>query len=252
MPIASKPQTTVTQTASTVSKRVSGRPPDMSEGYRIETVTDGVLRDAAERFVYRIYRAVEYCAASPRERVEEIQRWADRSVFHVVINDHEEVVGTVRTVVGPYDDLPIGSFVRTETGLADPMCEVGALAVDPAARSTGVIEHLYRAAWMHSARSDASALVGVIEPWLLDAFTNYYSMPFVPIGESRHYLGAHCVPAALPMTGATYEAVAAANPGFLWWNSEAAEPAEIIEWGFPILLTDSVQAKVPRQEAAPR
>ncbi len=230
---------------------LSGRPADLDPGMRLEQVTEGPLRDKAEAFVYDVYREMGYCDPSPRRRVEELQPWADRAVFHVVLDDTDRVYGTVRTVFGSYDELPIGHFRRTDFDVADPVCELGALAVDHTARSTGVIEHLYREGWLHACRAGASALVAVIEPWLLDVFTGTYGLDFQTVGEGQDYLGAYCVPAAFPHVPASYETLGRRNPEFTKWTAERIEIHEIIDWGFPIILTDGGGMEVRPAEPSP-
>lgn len=232
--------------------RTSGRPADLSPGLRMEEVVDGPLLDRAEEFVYDVYRHVGYCQASSRKRVEELQRWSDRSVFHVVADESDVVVGTVRTVLGQYEELPIGQFARNDFRHSDPVCELGALAVEASARSTGVIEHLYRAGWLDAARSESSALVAVIEPWLLEVFISSYGLAFEQIGDGKDYLGGYSVPTAFPLVPRTYEILGEQNPGFLSWNGEAATVEELTKWGFPIILTDEAPAESPahRQIAA--
>lgn len=230
------------------TRRTSGRPADLSPGLRMEVVAGGPLLDRAEEFVYDVYRQVGYCRSSSRKRVEELQRWSDRSVFHVVADEADVVVGTVRTVVGEYDELPIGQFLRNDFRHSDPVCELGALAVEASARSTGVIEHLYRAGWLDAARSGSSALVAVIEPWLLDVFISSYGLAFEQIGEGQDYLGGYSVPTAFPLIPRTYEVLTEQNPGFMRWNGEAATAEELTKWGIPIILTDDVPAESVAQQ----
>lgn len=225
------------------TRRSSGRPADLSPGLRMEVVERGPLLDRAEEFVYDVYRQVGYCRTSSRKRVEELQLWSDRSVFHVVADEADVVVGTVRTVVGQYDELPIGQFLRNDFRHPDPVCELGALAVEASSRSTGVIEHLYRAGWLQAARSGSSALVAVIEPWLLEVFISSYGLAFEQIGEGMDYLGGYSVPTAFPLVPRSYEILTERNPGFMRWNGEAATVEELIKWGIPILLTDAVPAE---------
>lgn len=214
----------------------------------MEVVEGGPLLDRAEEFVYDVYRQVGYCRSSSRKRVEELQRWSDRSVFHVVADEADVVVGTVRTVVGQYDELPIGQFRRNDIRHSDPVCELGALAVEASARSTGVIEHLYRAGWLHAARSKSSALVAVIEPWLLEVFTSSYGLAFKQIGEGQDYLGGYSVPTSFPLVPRSYEILAERNPDFMRWTGEAVTVEELINWGIPIVLTDNVPAESGAQQ----
>ncbi len=218
----------------------AGRPASLDPGLRVVPVTDGSLWAAAESLVYEVYREVGYCAPSPRKRVEELQPWADVSHFHVVVDESDQVLGAVRTILGGYEDLPIGQFERTDQTHEDPLCELSSLAIRPGARSTGVLEHLFRAGWLEAARSKATALVSVIDGWLLEVFNDSYGMPFVPIGAGRHYMGGDVVPAALPLVRSMYEEVYEVNPEFIRWNFELVEPSEFAVLDLPIILTDPV------------
>jgi hypothetical protein len=235
--------------AATRQKQAPGRP-QLADGMRVVTVTDGPLRDEVEHFVYRIYREVGYCDVSPRERVEELQRWADESVWHVVLGEDDEIQGTGRTVIGGYDDLPVGAFDRIDHRLDDPMCELGALAVRPGARSTGLVEHVYREAWVRSAREGTNGFIAVLEPWLVEIMTTIYGFPFYEIGQGKHYLGGYSMPMVMPLSPESYEAIARGNPVFYAWNTEVIEPEEMAAWGMPIVLTDSVAEAVAAEDAA--
>ena len=46
------------------------------------------------------------------------------SRLRVVMDDEGEVIGVVRTIFGPYDELPVGQFERTDTSHPDPVCEL--------------------------------------------------------------------------------------------------------------------------------
>lgn len=218
--------------------KLIGRPAALEPGLRTVTVAGGSMWEASERLVYDVYRESGYCEESSRHRVEELQRWSERSIFHAVIDESEQVIGAVRTIFGSFSDLPIGQFERTDHSHADPVCELSSLAVRPGSRSTGVIEQLYRAGWYQAARTGASALVGVIEEWLLRVFNENYGMPFAPIGVGRFYLGGHSIPVALPLERGMYERVYAKNPDFIDWNFEVVPAAEFEALDLPIILTD--------------
>lgn len=213
----------------------SGRPAELMPGHRVVTITGGDLWTQAEAFVYDIYRQVGYCEESPRKRVEELARWEDRSRLHAVMDDDDEVIGVVRTIFGPYDTLPVGQFERTDHTQPDPVCELSSLTVRTDVRSTGVIEHLYRAGWLDAFRSESTTLVALIDDWLLDVFQGTYRLPFGVIGIGKEYMGSTPVPVAMPLDGGSYQLTADENPDFWAWTLEAIEPHEVDAWGLPRL-----------------
>ncbi len=216
----------------------SGRPAELLPNHRLVTITGGDLWLQAEAFVYDIYRSVGFCEESPRRHVEELARWSDASTFHAVIADDDEIIGTIRTIVGSYDDLPIAKFRRVDHRHGDPVCELSSLTVRQDVRSTGVIEHLYRAGWLAAFREGTNAAVALIDDWLLEVFVATYHLPFVIIGEPQPYMGGDPIPVALSLEGAAYDAMAASNPDFWRWTLEALTPEEAQAWGLPTTLGD--------------
>lgn len=211
----------------------SGRPAALLPDHHLELVTGGDRWVQLEAFVYDIYRQVGYCEESPRRRVEELARWDDRSRFHAVFDGDDEPVGVVRTILGPYDELPVGKFTRTDFRDPDPVCELSSLTVRTDVRSTGVIEHLYRAGWLDALQRGASAVVALIDQWLLDVFVETYHLPFTVIGVAREYMGGVPVPAGLPLGGQHYRPMAASNPDFWAWTLEAMTADEAEAWSMP-------------------
>lgn len=230
--------------------RVSGRPQDLLPGHRLVTITGGDLWMRAEAFVYETYLAIGYTHPSSRHKVEELARWADKSRFHAVLAEDDRLVGTVRTIFGRYDELPVSQFERTNHDDPDPVCELSSLVVDPNQRSTGVIEHLYRAGWLDAWRSGSQAVVALIDDWLYEAFTSIYRLPFRQIGIGKPYMGTSPVPVALPLNGAEYQDLARTNPRFWAWTLEALTGSEVRDWDLPIVLVDS-PAVVPGETGAP-
>ena len=221
----------------------SGRPQALQPGHRLEIIgNDDDLWDAAEAFVYRNYLDLGYTEASPDQKVAELQRWAEGSRFHAVVDDDDAIVGTVRTIFGPYAELPVSQFERTDDTDGDPVCELSSLVVDPHQRSTGVIEHLYRAGWLDAWRTGSNAVVALIDEWLLTVFCRTYHLPFRKIGVQQHYMGSDPVPVAMPLQGTDYLAMARTNPHFWAWTLEAISAQEIAAWGLPIVITDDVLA----------
>ncbi len=214
-------------------RAASGRPAELLPGHRLEMVTGGDRWLQLEAFVYDIYRQIGYCDESPRHRVEELARWDERSRFHAVFDEADEAVGVVRTIFGAYDELPVGKFARTDFRDRDPVCELSSLTVRTDVRSTGVIEHLYRAGWLDALRAGSEAVVALIDEWLLDVFVDTYHLPFRVIGISEEYMGGVPVPAGLPLAGAHYAPMAASNADFWAWTLEAVTAEEAIRWGLP-------------------
>ncbi len=211
----------------------SGRPADLLPRHRLETVTGGDRWVQLEAFVYDIYRQVGYCDESPRRRVEELARWTDASRFHAVFDDEDQVIGVVRTIFGRYADLPVGRFTRTDFRDPDPVCELSSLTVRNDVRSTGVTEHLYRAGWLDAFRHGSTAVVALVDAWLLEVFVDAYHLPFSVIGLGREDMGGAPIPAGLPLAGHHYAAMASTNPDFWRWTLEAVEPGEVKRWGLP-------------------
>jgi hypothetical protein len=213
----------------------SGRPAELQPGHRIVTITGGDLWTQAEAFVYDVYRQVGYCDESPRHRVEELARWETRSRLHAVMDDEGEVIGVVRTIFDPYDELPVGQFERTDTSHPDPVCELSSLTVRTDVRSTGVIEHLYRAGWLDAFRSGSTTLVALIDDWLLEVFQGTYRLPFTVVGAGKESMGSTPVPVAMPLHGPDYQVTADENPDFWAWTLEALTAAEAERWSLPLL-----------------
>ncbi|HXH56183.1 N-acyl amino acid synthase FeeM domain-containing protein [Iamia sp.] len=220
------------------ARPASGRPADLLPSHNLLRISGGELWDAAEAFVYDIYRQIGYCEESPRRRVEELPRWNDRSIFHAVIDDDGTVIGTVRTIVGRYSELPVGKFERTDSHLADPVCELSSLTVRTDVRSTGVIEHLYRAGWLDAFRGRSNAVVALIDEWLFDVFVDTYHLPFTVVGVAQEYMGGVPIPVALPLAGRHYVDMAMTNPEFWRWTLEAVTPDEARAWNLPTRLAD--------------
>mgnify|MGYP001167109220 CR=1 FL=1 len=228
------------------SRPPSGRPLDLLPGHRLVRVTGGDDWLKAEAFVYEMYVKIGYTDPSPRHRVEELALFDTRSIFNVVMDESDTVIGTIRNIYGNYNDLPVNQFDRTDHADPDPVCELSSLVVDPTQRSTGVIEHLYRAGWRDAWRSGSSALVALIDDWLFDVFKDTYRLPFRRIGVAQHYMGTDPVPVALPLTAPAYLDHVRENPQFWAWILEGIQPREVNDWNLPIILLDEA---TPRPEA---
>lgn len=221
----------------------SGRPVPLQDGHRVELITSGARWDQAETFVYDHYLRLGYTHENNIHRVSELQHWADRSRFHAVFDEQDHIIGTVRTIFGDYEALPVSQFERTDHGDGNPMCELSSLVVDPRKRSTGVIEHLYRAGWLDAWRSGSAAVVALIDDWLFTVFRHTYHLPFRKIGVQHHYMGSDPIPVALPLHAEAYLPMARTNPHFWAWTLEALTAQEIADWQLPIVITDDVLAE---------
>lgn len=217
----------------------SGRPADLSPDHSLITISGGALWAKAEAFVYEMYVKVGYTEPSQLHRVEQLTKYADRSRFHAVIDGDGTIIGTIRTIFGPYGELPVHQFDRTDDSDPDPVCEFSSLVVDHTVRSTGVIEHLYRAAWLDARRSNSRTVVALIDEWLMDCFLDTYRMPFRPVGIGREYMGGVPVPVAMPLRGEAYEGLAKENPDFWLWILEAVTPDELRDWQLPVVILES-------------
>lgn len=219
---------------------VSGRPPQLLDHHHIEVVTGGDAWIEAEAFVYERYRRVGYTQPSPHQRVEELARWADRSRFHVVYSDDGHIVGTMRTIPGTYAELPVGQFDRFDFDNPDPVCELSSMVVDESVRSSGVLEHLFRAGWSDATRLGASAIVALIDVWLLEMMRFHFGMPFIPIGVPHFHMGGKVVPVAMDITRAGMAEIAKNNPAWWLWNLEEMTEEEIHRFDIGDLVPQAI------------
>ncbi|MCB0977388.1 MAG: hypothetical protein KDB02_08005 [Acidimicrobiales bacterium] len=214
-------------------RSLSGRPADLLDHHRLVTITGGPMWESAERFVHDTYVELGYTAPSARKHVEELAPYESMSIFHAVVDEDDQIVGTVRNIFGSYDDLPVGKFHRIDGVDPDPLCELSSLVVSPSVRSTGVIEHLYRTGWLDAFRMGCHAVVAIIDDWLLDVFQQNYGLPFRQIGSGREYMGGVPVPVALSLDGTDYDDLARRNPLFWEWVLEEVSDSEFEEWALP-------------------
>jgi hypothetical protein len=222
------------------ARPVSGRPLDLDHGLTLRNLSteDGETYARAERFVYEIYRAAGYCRESSRHRVEELQPWRDDCELWTVLDEEGTVLGTTRIIFGPWADLPVGQFRRIDDRDADPVAELSSLAIAPTARGLSVVVHLCRAAFVHSWRRGASALVCIIDGWMVDLLCDVYALPMRPVGAKRFHMGGDVTPSSMSFVGSEFEETARRNTGYWQWMTEAFTPEEIGRWDIPIVLDD--------------
>jgi len=211
----------------TAGPMMSGRPPELPDGYTLLTITGGDRWMEAEAFVYERYVTLGYTGESDRRRVEESARWADRSKFFAMTDEQDRIVGTIRSIVGTYDQLPVGQFERTDFDDADPLCELASIVVDKSVGGSGVLEHLFRAGWADSLHVGAGAILGLVDRWLLDVFRDVYAMPFVPIGIPHYHMGGNVIPVTMSTSRAAVVEMARNNPEFVAWNFEVLSYEEL-------------------------
>lgn len=210
---------------------VSGRPKDLREDHQLVTITGGDIWMEAEAFVYERYVSLGYADHSSRRRVEELSRWHDHSRFHAVVADDGEFIGTVRTILGPYQNLPVGQFERTNFDDPNPLCELSSLVVKKEFGGTGVLDHLFRAGWADALRLGARGIVALIDTWIFDVLCDLYCMPFSQLGEPHYHMGGDVVPVVMSTSQSAMSQIAHHNPDFYRWNMEALTPAEITRFG---------------------
>ena len=210
----------------------SGRPPDLLPHHHLVQITGGDAWMKAEAFVYDIYLKLGYTAESSRSQVEELARFHDYSRFFAVVDEDDRVIGTIRAIYGEFEDLPVGKFTRVDFEDQGAMCELSSIVVDPSVRSIGIIEHLYREGWADATRSGCSAITGLGEKWLLDAFRDTYGLPFVPVGQPKYYMGGDVIPMIMTNNVDAMHEICRCNPGYLGWNMEALTDDELDQFGF--------------------
>ena len=188
-------------------------PPPLHPGYRVGRASGHHLSEA-ERLEYSIFVELEYCRPSSELRSMEYEPWRSESVFQVVVDDQDSVVGTVRTLFGEYDHLPVGKFERTHELPADPVLEYASLADPPGHRAQGVAEELYRAVFQDAVRLGAAGLVALGERWILDFLNGTYGLGFRQLGPSRWYMGGDCFPMGVGLSD-LIRRLARSQPSFL-------------------------------------
>lgn len=211
---------------------VSGRPPDLLEGHELLVISGGDRWMDAEAFVYDCYVKLGYTNESSRKQVEELVRFAEHSRFHAVVDERGDIIGTTRVIFGTFDSLPVGKFTRIDWFDEEPMAELSSIVVDPSARSTGVIEHLYRSGWADAITNGARTITGLGERWMLDTFRHTYALPFVPCGIPEYYMGGEVIPMTMSARPHIMSETARCNPQFWLWAVERLTDEQIAELGY--------------------
>ena len=196
---------------------------------------DDELWDAAERFVYSVFRVSGFCKESPREWVEETQPWRDDSTLHVVVEDDGRVMGVCRTILGTYDELPVSQFPPQIPIRSGVLCEIGSLAVRPSQRGLGVANELHRVAFQAGIRSDAEGFCFLIDQWMFEFFRSHYGLPVRALAPPRAFMGGDVVPTAMWMPE-MLEQIAVIRPRVYNWSVEGLEPELRARLDLPIVL----------------
>ena len=193
--------------------------------------------DSAAEFVYDEYRRRGWCRSSATRRVPEHEPWADISVFHLLVDTSEGIAGTLRTVIGRFDDLPIGSqYPRSSVWPPDLCCEFGAFVVAADAKKLQATSYLHRSALEVGVKGGALSVVAVVETPLLRLLRDGYGFPFCQVGLAQDYMGAECIPIAT-----TYKDIAESifrlDKEMYRWLFQVFSDDELVEYDFPIDLT---------------
>jgi hypothetical protein len=168
-------------------------PPALDDGHQVVVLSPGDAGDA-ERLEYQVFHAAGFCEPSPTGTCVEYELYRDRSLFHCVIDSVGRTVAVVRSIVGAYDDLPVGSFPRQEGYPDDPVMEWATLAVADGVRGTGMAEALYKSSWYRAMRETDGRCVAIISDWVLELFRSGYGFPFRQLADARWYMGDWCYP----------------------------------------------------------
>lgn len=210
-------------------------PDALDEGLVSEhTTPETELGQRAEHFLYDIYRVSEFCRESPRRMVEETEPWRPGSAMHVV-RDGDDVLGLVRTLLGRYEDLPIGQFQTTEPIPAGTYCEVASLAVKPDRRGMGVANELHRMTFEFGVRNHVDGFCFLVDEWMSQFFQDYYAFPIHQMAPLQDYMGGRIVPILVPMSELLVD-FPTRRPFVYEVAISGFTPQEIVDFDLPIVL----------------
>jgi hypothetical protein len=190
--------------------------------------------EAAERFVYDIYRVSEFCQESPRGWVEETEPWREGSTLHVVM-EGDDVLGVVRTILGTYDELPIGQFGPDQPPPDGTLCEVASLAVKPDRRGLGVANELHRMTFEFGIRSAANGFCFLVDEWMAQFFQDYYAFPVRQMAPVQPYMGGDIMP-IMVRVDELLEVFPRRRPLVYQRAISGFSPAEVASFDLPIVL----------------
>ena len=211
-------------------------PERLDADFRVQHVHPGdPLWDPAERFVYRIFRELGFCAESPREWVEETEPWRGDSTLHVVTDGDGRVAGTCRTMFGSYEELPVGQFEPMIPLREGTICEIGSLAVGRSTRGVGVANELHRIAFQHGILHEADGFCFLIDRWMFDFLASHYGLPVRQLAPTRHFMGGEVVPTVMWMPD-MLEQIARIRPRVYLWSVEGLPARLWAERDLPVVL----------------
>lgn len=207
-----------------------GRPPALPDGWTVDIVTSGPMFAAAETLEYEVFRASGFAEPSDTGRTSELEAWRSTSSFHVVIDANGVPAGVVRSLVGPFDELPVAQLEGITEPPPDPVCEYATLAIRRECRQTGVAEALYPSVWKHARRTPATGLVAIVEPWLHSLLSNHYALGFSPISPPQFFMGGTVIAISAPF-GVLEHRLPSERP-LLWeYFIQGVPTAELARWG---------------------
>jgi hypothetical protein len=214
-----------------------GPPPALPENLmHIVARRDDPWWDAAAAFVYREYRERGWCDESSNQRVPEHEPWADISTYHIINDAESGIVGTLQTIVGTFDELPIGTqYPRLDPWPPDMCCEFGAFVVASGARKLQATSYLHRSALEIGVKAGALSVVAVVETPLLRLLRDGYGFPFVQVGAGHDYMGAECIPIATTYLDIA-ESIFRLDDAMYEWLFTVFSPIEMATNDFPIRL----------------
>ncbi len=190
-------------------------PREMPPGWRVLQAT-GADIEIARTLEYEVFVEAGFCDASPTRSVAEFEAFEDDSIFMVAVSPDGRIHGTVRLMVGAYDDLPVASFPRDRPYPTDPVLEYASLAVTADSRQNGVAESLYRAVWQQALRRGVDGIVAITEQWLMSLLNDTFDFGFQKLGPTRWYMGGECFPMGVSIDDLLQRA--SRQPSFLRWG----------------------------------
>ena len=233
----------VTETSTddaTVSTRAIAAPV-LPENCSISTVRGGELWEEAAAYEYDCFTAFGWCEQNDRRRLAEYEAWDDESVFHVArvagTDASGGIVGVMRTIIGPYEELPVALIGHTdEVPVPDPVCEVASLVVDPSfERAREVAEYLMRAGYTEARANGAHGLAEAVEAWLLEMFRDGFGLVTVTLGGPTWHMGGDLYPMVMPLVESEAKLIENRPTWYKWLTAELT-PAQIAAADVPILL----------------
>ena len=159
----------------------------------------------ARSLEHDVFVAEGFIARSDRRVVEDYLDLDPQSRWYLAERDGE-AAGVLRVMGSAPFPVPAVRHFALFPGAREELAgeryaEVGTLAVAEGYRGTDTGLYLYRAAFGDAVREGVTAWVGVLEQWLLEHLDSF-GFPFVPMGETRHYMGGDCLPALMTFRNA--------------------------------------------------